>query len=622
MSDQFQTGPWRIDVGAHTLHGPEGAVALEPRTMALLEYFCKHPGQTLSKDTLLDEVWGSEHFTDSVVTRAISILRSKLGDTKEESTYILTVPRRGYRFIAPVQAIESTASKDQPSAPTVTESNNRPRIRWIAAFAIVLVASVLVYAALQDRGPSATPTIDHLDSIAIAPFEVDTHNDDSSFPINGLHVDVAAQLARLQKPRVFLTDASADPFEKAVNADALLTAKGYVADGQLTLELRLFGVQTREVVWTSEYTADRGDAFSTRQRIIGDLATLSRAGLSRWEQRSAAIKVDTQAYEVYLEALWLWRQRSFESLSEGQRLFERAIALDPNFADAHAGLALSHLARASYGQQDQELAYASAAAAAEAALEMDPENPWALTARGEIAMQRDWKFDAAIELFKNAILASPSTVDARQYLAEAYSISGRHAEAIRAIEEALIIRPDSQLLRAIKGMTQTAAGEYASAAATMETLHATRPEFTWYRWYWSYALWRLGDQEGAQQVRVQEFESRLPPAAMKELRLAVEEGGANAFWEWQIARLSSLETNSATIAILLAEAYLALGDLDNGMTWIRRSIDLRGEAFPMLRISPYFDAVRETMEYQELLARHGLKEAIHPGPNAAMAQIR
>lgn len=626
VSDEFQTGPWRIDVGAHTLHGPEGEVALEPRTMALLEYFCRHPGETLSKDRLLDEVWGSEHFTDSVVTRAISILRSKLGDTRGESTYILTVPRRGYRFIAPVETIAPAQPHPQPPAQTI-DSSIRSR-RSLGGFAVLGLSLIAICAALfiNFRGsvPSTAPSLAHLESIAIAPFKVEMPADDGSFSINGLHIDVAAQLARLQTPRIFLLDEDIDTnlLNLSVPADALLTAKGYVVDNRLTLELRLFGVRTREVVWTSEYMVDRADMYSTRQEIIGDLANLTRSGMSRWQERFEVRSVEAQAYEAYLEALWLWRQRSFESLAESQRLFERAIARDTNFADAYAGLALSHLELANYGQQDQEYAYSSAAAAAASALQRDPDNPWALIARGEIAMQRDWDFESAIDLFKRAIQASPSSVDARQNLAETYSVTGRHQEALRTIEEALVIRPDSHLLRGIKGMAQTAAGEYVSAIATLETLHASRPDFYWYHWYWSYAHWRLGDRDQALEVRLQEFESRLDQKAMGELREVVATGGAAAFWDWQIARLSSREVHSATIAVLLAEAYLAREDLDNGMIWIRRAIELRSEGFPMLRISPHFDTIRETIEYRSLLARHGLKKFVNQGPTAAMAQSR
>ena len=209
VTTEFHIGRWRVDVGALTLHGPDGVTTLEPRTMALLEYFCLHPGQTLSKDDLLTAVWGSEHFTDSAVTRAISILRGKLGDTRDESTFILTVPRRGYRFIAPVKTVRA----EQSHPTTTTDSavlENSPQ-RWQRTTGVALLVVVAIAVAFFVTNQSLPPPhgkLAHLQSIAVAPFDVDVHDTETHFPLDGLHVDVAAQLAarHLRKRVTLLTD--------------------------------------------------------------------------------------------------------------------------------------------------------------------------------------------------------------------------------------------------------------------------------------------------------------------------------------------------------------------------------------------------------------------------------
>lgn len=610
MSTQYQVRSWRVDVDALTLIGPEGRVALEPRTMALLEHFCRHPGVTLGKDALLDAVWGSEHFTDSVVTRAVSLLRSSLGDSPDASLYIQTVPRRGYRFVAPVALVSpGEPAKELPAAAGATKHPPR-RWPWVAA---ALAVSALAYFALGGSGSAPDKAaLAPLESVAITPFAFEDATEPTAFPLAGLQVDLASQLARLKTPRVFLVDEAPRidaprAWDRMPAVDGVLTGRAFSRDGELVVELRLLGVASRELVWSSEYRVDRSRTFATREDMVRDLATLSRTGLARWDARAQREHVDSEAYETYLEALWMWRERSFDSLAEGQRLFERAIAIDPSFADAHAGLALSYVARVSYGREDRDAGYAAATAAAERALTLDPENPWALTARGQLAMQRDWDFEGAVSWFSRAVQASPSAVDARQYLAEVYSITGRHREALGAIEDALVLRSDTALLRAIKGMVQTAAGEYAGAIATFEALDGTQPRFDWYHWYWSFAVHRLGEPITAAKLRARRFAGRIHADALRDLMAKIDAEGPDAFWRWQRSRLAPLDTRHVAIhAVLLAEAEAALGDLDAALAGTRTAIALRGEAFPMFRISPAFDALRGREDFQSALRDSGL----------------
>lgn len=581
--------------------------------MALLEYFCRHPGVTVSKDTLLDEVWGSEHFSDSVVTRAISLLRSALGDSRENSEYIQTVPRRGYRFIAPVEPLEAVSEAVENRHSVTGEA--RRRWPWPWPLVATVAAGIFIWFATSppfNAGPAAQAhPLQGLKSMAVAPFG-SAAEADPAFPLAGLHVDVAAQLARLKSPRIYLLSpeelgTGVVQAASAAGADAVLSGRAFRQRAGSVLELRLQSVATNEMIWSSEYEIDPSQTFVTRQQMIRDLASLTRAGLARWESREQGTSVNTEAYEAYLEALWFWRQRTSESLAQGQQLFERAIRLAPEFADAHAGVALSYLARVSYGYEDPERGYAAAAAAARSAIELDPENPWALTAQGEIAFQRDWEFERAGEFFQAAINASPSAVDAHQYLAEVQSILGRHPQALQTVETGLSLRPASPILLGIKGMLQTAAGEYASAIATMETLEKAGPTFNWHYWYWSFAQQRSGDSERALQLRLERLKGRIPAEDLATLRNRLASEGGSAFWEYQLQRLRATEVSpSAVTACLLAEALSALGREDEAMDSLRTAVALRGEAFPMIRISPQFDALRGRTDFQTLLNEHRL----------------
>ncbi|MEM1090815.1 MAG: winged helix-turn-helix domain-containing protein [Pseudomonadota bacterium] len=626
MTKQFQIRSWRVDVQALRLYRSSEEVTLEPRTMALLEYFCRHPGVTVSKDKLLAEVWGSEHFSDSVVTRAISLLRTALGDSRENSEYIQTVPRRGYRFIAPVEALEAAPLE----APNIQTSNRLSRRRWPWAAAVMLAVTLAGWILIESpdsAGPAlqAHP-LQGLRSMAVAPFELPIE-DGPEQPLAGLHFDVAAQLARLESPRIYLLSQEeiGQGFAKAAGqagADAVLSGRVYRQVEKTSIELRLLRIATKELIWSSEYKIDQSQTFVTRQQMIRDLASLTRAGLARWESREQDATINAEAYESYLRALWFWRQRTPESLVQGQQLFEKAVRTDTSFADAYAGLALSHLARVSYGYEDRERGYRAAADAARDAIALDPENPWALTAQGEIAFQRDWDFERAGELFQAAIDAAPSAVDAHQYLAEIQSILGLHSQALQTIEAGLSLRPASPLLLGIKGMVQTAAGEYGSANATMETLEDKGPGFDWFYWYWSFAQQRSGDSKRALLLRLQRYKERVSAEEYSRMVSGIERDRGDVFWEFQVNRLQAGEGPTfAASACLLAEALSALGRADEAMNALRLAVSLRGEAFPMFRISPQFDSLRERPDFRGILSEYQLPPSGTNGAqNASMSQ--
>ncbi len=579
--------------------------------MALLAYFCRHPGITVSKDTLLDEVWGTEHFSDSVVTRAVSLLRTALGDSRENSKYIQTVPRRGYRFIAPVEALDGPPT----ASPSVQPASPPSHRRWpwgLAAMIVLGVTGWLLTTSPENPGPEAQAhPLQGLKSMAVAPFEAPV-GEDADLPLSSLHFDVAAQLARLESPRIYVLSQEelGDGVTTAAGqagADAVLSGRLYRQVGETAIELTLLRIATRELIWSSEYKIDQSQTFLTRQQMIRDLASLTRAGLARWESREQDETINAEAYETYLEALWFWRQRTRESLVQGQQLFEKAVRADKGFADAYAGLALSHLARVSYGYEDREQGYEAAADAARQAIALDPENPWALTAQGEIAFQRDWDFERAAQLFEAAINASPSAVDAHQYLAEIQSILGRHPQALQTIEAGLSLRPASPLLLGIKGMVQTAAGEYGSANATMEALAKKGPKFDWYYWYWSFAQQRSGDHKRALMMRLARYESRLSAEEFAAMEDGIERGRGDVFWEYQVNRLQAGNGPSYAVnACLLAEALSALGRPDEAMNALKLAVSLRGEAFPMFRISPQFDALRDRPDFQSILSEYRL----------------
>lgn len=623
-------------VATNSLHASDREVILEPKIMSLLAYFCSHPGDTINKLTLLKDVWGGVHYADSVVTRAISILRSSLEDDRSDPQFIRTVARRGYQMIAPVQSLDGEndahhdpvlVTKPMPAGPSLDRATsaiaNQPQPqqhnRLILGGLAILLCLVLVWFSQQrsDQAESVvTPsTRVSIDSIAVTPFQQIKPDEAYGYLADSLHQDIAMQLARHEWPRIHSIPASRAIDQagmsaaQSAGADALLTGVFEVTGDQLAITLTLQDPFNSELLWTADYADSIDQTYSIRQQIIRALVSLTRTGIEQVEQDSlAAARVNPEAYQTYLKARWHWRQRSLEDVSKAHALFIEVTELDPEFADGFAGLALSHITRINYLDWETETSYREAAEAANQALALDPSNAEALTARAQVVYHRDWNFNAAIEDLQQAIRVSPGVVDARQYLAEIQSVLGQHEHAIQSIDAALQRRPYSALLYGVKGLILNAAGHYDQVGAVLDQVAEYDGEFIWHDLHRAQALERTGQPVQASLIRLAAYQGRFTESEYQDMAEAIRQSQGQAFWVWMLDEFNRTAVgDNGLAAIRYAEAQAANGHLDVAMQWIRRAMGYRGEAFLVTRISPWFDALRERDDYRQLLREYGLQ---------------
>ncbi|MEZ5484912.1 MAG: winged helix-turn-helix domain-containing protein, partial [Lysobacteraceae bacterium] len=162
LTDRFHLGEWQVHASENCIVRADERVQLEPRVMDLLVFLCRHPDETLGRDEILQSVWGSIHHSDSVIARAISLLRQHLNDDARNPAYIRTIPSRGYRLIAKVQASAEEPPAPPAQASATTTGENRPErttddgdagdagdavatpARWLAWAPVVLVALILL----------------------------------------------------------------------------------------------------------------------------------------------------------------------------------------------------------------------------------------------------------------------------------------------------------------------------------------------------------------------------------------------------------------------------------------------------------------------------------------------
>lgn len=643
MSNRFQLHEWQVLASENCIVRGEERVLLEPRVMDLLVFMSRNPGRTLGKDEILESVWGSLHHSDSVIARAISLLRQHLCDDVRNPVYIRTIPSRGYRLIAPVHPLPDEASlapdgnaqempiEGAPAAggvprladatPTVRYRHNR----WGAAVALVLllIAGALVLQRYGKEGrqesiPAAA--LANLSLVAIAPLADREVPEDLRYLTHDVHEAVADALLKRARYRVVMLPIQEEDDSVVGSAGYLALAKQRGADvvllgtalwrpSGIDVELRLVVPHTREQLWRVALEQETGSEQSFRDGIVAAV-TASLGGALEMPTGAAAFDaaVDPKAYRLQTQARWFLQRRSVEGVRKANELFKQATERDPAYADAFSGLASSFIHMIQYTGMPPEAAFAQAMAAAEQALELDPVHSEAITAKAQVLALRDWNFHAAIDLLRRALEFDPDDTAARQHLAEMQMVIGQYDAAVENIDRALAIKPYSALLLAVKALILTHAERYVEALDTLHQVDLLAPDFGWHYNYWAYALERTGKPIEAARLRASKhsFLAHLDEAAQQALQQAIGVEGPAALWR----AIADHAAPFRGLGVPLYRCYdleqlAARGREDKALALLKVVLEDRGEAFVMLQVSPALDRLRELPAYAELMRRHG-----------------
>ncbi|MGV6851016.1 MAG: winged helix-turn-helix domain-containing protein [bacterium] len=582
----FYIHSWLVDAQNNTLVSPDDKkINLEPKVMDLLIYFCERPKQTLSRMELLEAVWGSQHFTDSTVSRAISILRNQLNDDAKNPVYIKTVARRGYQFIAPTE-VKNTEQN---------QSNNKIHFftskAWIA---FIFIMSSLFIVLAYNSYSHQNNIIDN-NSIAVLPLTQTIPDQGMNFFTEGLHQEIALLMAQNKNNKIFLlgSNQTAPITEKeirATGAQSVLKGSIHFEQDHVEVIISLEEISSHEILWSQQFTSNKSRLVELRNSVLQSL--FNSPYFVQDTPVHFALASSEQAYQSYLKADWHWRQRSRRHLLLAKDLFNLAIEQDSQFSDAYAKRALCELMMVNYTIYDASEGYEMARQSTLKAIELNPESPLTQLAEAQLYFQKDWDFEKSLKILNQIIRNNPNMTDPLQYKAEILAIIGQNRQALETIKRAVKLKPYDALLLGVKGMIQTLTKSYKKADQSFQELTTFRPNFSWYYIYWSYSKYHLFDQQVAMQYRIKPHQSKID---------------AEHFWQWQIDKFTNPRLkNTGTRAMFIAEAYAALGQDEQALKYIHESVELKGEAFLLLSHSPYFDHLEEKDAFKSIRKQYNL----------------
>lgn len=634
-SAPLRIGDWTVWPDLNRIARAGEQRLLEPRAMDLLVFLARHAGTTCSREQILDGVWGTRALVDGVVTKTVSDLRRALDDDVQAPVYVQTVSRRGYRLIAATQRAAPDAGQAADRTPAAPHRRQAVGTRLgLAAFAAALVL-VLVFVSAwvrRDRGSGddavALPAIGAIGVRSFVPLGDNEH----AYLAHGIAEQLAIALAQGGTLRVYGPAArDGDGWEGAQAAvDAVLAGSLWQQGGRLRLGLHLSDSEGGRMLWAWQRDFTPAETFTVVAEAVNRVArAVGRPGtaLPKLDERGSHA---AGAYLAYVRARELLRERGREDLLQARDLFADAVASDPDFALAHAGLAETWLALVNYRVLPRDEGFRAARAAAEQAMALDADLPESNRSLGWVLLNADWNLAGAQTLFERATALDPGDASGHQLLAECLSIQGKHEAAAQAIERALDRQPGSPLMQAVAGLVAHAGGRHEDALVRFERAARLEPRFTWLHRYRADALVRLGRRDAALAARLDLVAAEGATApARAELAAATEAAGLDGYWRWQLRQLERQQAaGEAVEPSLLAEAAAANGEVERPLALVERIVVERGEYFLQLRHSPAFDRLRSDPRYRTLLARAGLDAArsadapalvtpqVTPGPGA------
>jgi len=487
----FSFGVFTLDRMKLTLTRDGMSIPLTPKEFDTLVALVEANGRVVSKQELLKRVWPDSYVGDGSLARNISVLRKALG-----SEVIGTVPRRGYRLAVPVQEVETASEESstvisQPpdeggahgSAPLAglgTKSRISVNARRIAYVVAGVSALVMVLLGRVSISHSKVSPERGAVRIAVLPFANYTGSPQNDYLCDGITEATIAELSRLHPQTLsVIARTSAMRFKESrdsiphiaeeLKADYILESSVRGTPDRLRITTQLVRGSDASHVWTGEYEKSQQNVFDVQQEVSVAVAEEIRLSVnaSQHDRLPHAPALDSEAYQDYLLGRYEWNKRTREGLLKSVKYFEQAIARDPGFARAYAGLADSYLVLGGGYLPDIET-YQKARAAAVKALQLDNtlSDAYASLAYEEFVNERD--MEKADEDYQRALMLDANNASAHHWYAIFLSAMKRPDEAILHIHRAMELDPLAIAIRYNAAWIYLAAQRYPEATKLAE----------------------------------------------------------------------------------------------------------------------------------------------------------
>ncbi len=631
----FEFGPFRMDTAERLLLRDGQPVPLTPKAFETLLVLVRNSGHMLGKEELMKTVWPETFVEEGNLTQNIFLLRKALGEDPDGRRYIETIPRLGYRFVAPVkqwteQEAGRTAPEPSPSpvAAAEQETAGLPRPRRVSRFLAALVlsvalAAVLTYLWTSSKSKEAASTTG-VKSLAVLPLENLSRDPEQEYFADGMTDALITHLAKIGALRVISrtsvmgykgTRKLLPQIARELNVDAVVEGSVQRSGERVRITAQLVHARTDQHLWAESYEGDLRDVLALQSEVARAVARQISVRLTPQEQAGLAggRPIDPQAYEAYLKGRYFWAKNDEAGRKKSIELFQQAIEKEPHYALAYSGLSDSYRMLGFGAAEDPGDFVPKAKAAAMKALELDDTLAEAHASLAAFRYRYDWDWVNSEIEFKRALGLNPSYAEGHREYAVFLRTAGKFDEAIAEARRARELDPLALNVNLGVATAFLIARRYDQAMEQCQKTLEMEPNY-------AQAHFELGLAH-QQKARFAE--------ALGELEKAVSLSGRNPHYLAALGHaygvsgkteraqkiLDELEKRSRQHYVSpynMALTHIGLGNKEQALAWLEKAYEKRSFYLITINSWPWFDSLRSHPQFQDLVRRIGLnpKDAI------------
>jgi TolB-like protein/DNA-binding winged helix-turn-helix (wHTH) protein/Tfp pilus assembly protein PilF len=647
LAKSVRFGVYEVDLRTSELRKQGRKIKLQEQPCRVLGILLQQRGNVVTRDELRKKLWSDDTFVDfdHSLNTAVMRLREALGDSSDNPRFIETLPRHGYRFIAPViDVVGGEAPKDVMTevvspeilsvakpivnisqlANITTEKNSdgasTPRrigFGLIALVTLVLVATGIRYG---KSGVAAKTELPAIKSMVVLPFENLSGDKEQQYFTDGMTDELIAHLAKIRSLRVISrtssmgykgTHKTLSEIARDLNVDAVVEGTVLRAGDRVRITAELVQVATDRHLWAETYESPLGDVLALQSQVASAIVNEIRINLTPEEQQrlTNSLAVSTESYEDYLKGKYYWNKRSEEGLRKAIEYFQLATEKDPKYAPAFAGLAdcYSIIGSAIVGSVPSAEVAPKAKAAALKALELDDSLAEAHTSLATVRFNYDWDWAGAASGFEKSIALNPSYATAYQRYSLYLAAMGRSQESLVQMNRARALEPLSTSMNFSLGWRLYMARQYDQAIEQLQNTLDMDPNFALPR----VVLGQTYEQKGLFPRAIAELQkaaevSHESPMALGSLGHAYGASGDTAEAEKILRKLAEQSKTEYVSPFYVALVYAGMQQNETAMDWLEKGYKDRSNAIIFLKVDPELDGLRSNSRFQELQRRLGL----------------
>ncbi|HXG64681.1 MAG TPA: tetratricopeptide repeat protein [Blastocatellia bacterium] len=630
----YEFGPFRLDAIERVLLREGQPVPLTPKAFATLLMLVQHSGHIVEKDDLMQAVWPDTFVEEVSLARNVSVLRKTLGESDSGQPYIETIPKRGYRFAASVRewqgepaaqtAIRPIAGEEQEgraasaaassdtglyTAPQTRRAARRP----VIALAVAVTALVFPAYYLLSEFPQPSSAVT---SIAVLPFKPLLADNRNELLELGMTDTLINRLSNIGQVVVRPTSAvrkylknETDPITagRELGVEFVLDGSIQRSADRIRATVRLVSARDGATRWAGQFDEKFTDIFAVQDSISEQVAEALAVTLTG-QERELLTKHHTdsaEAYHLYLTGRYYLSQFTEEGAKKALEFFNKAIAADPNYALAYAGLAEVYTRVAGAYVAPVE-AMPKARQAAQRALELDERLAEAHRAMALVHWCAEWNWPEAERELRRALELNPSYTTAYVDYARFLARQERFEEAIAQVRRAQEIDPHSVYLTSEMGRTLHNARRYDQAIAEYRKALELDPQFAPARRGLGRALWQKGMQKEA--IAEMEKAMELNRDFAPELGYLYAAAGRRGEALKILKALEELAGKKYVPPVFIAKIYAGLGEKEPAFAYLQKGYEDHSDHITILRIEAEFDGLRSDSRFTDLLRRVGLAQ--------------